>query len=180
MDFPVLETNRLKLMEIKKENADSIFRIFSDDEVTRYYGMASFEQKEQAINMINSFTKNFQDKRSIRWGIFWKETSELVGTVGLNNLQLSQKRTEIGYDLLPSYWRKGIVSEAVEAVVRYCFEELDLYRIAAVTFTENESSYKLLLKLGFQKEGMLRGYIYQNDKSNDTFVFSLIKPEWTK
>ncbi|TQR17974.1 GNAT family N-acetyltransferase [Psychrobacillus soli] len=178
MDFPVLETNRLKLIEIKEAHVDHIYSIFSNEEVIRFYGMAPFQQKEQAINLIQSFSKNFQEKRSIRWGIYLKETYELVGTLGLNNLSLAQKRTEIGYDLLPAYWRRGIVSEAVEAIIHYCFEELKLFRIGAVTFTENESSYKLLLKLGFQQEGLLRGYIYQNDKSNDTLLFSLIKPEW--
>ncbi|QFF99092.1 N-acetyltransferase [Psychrobacillus glaciei] len=180
MEFPILETKRLNLLEIKEDHVDHIFIIFSNKEVTKYYGMSPFTQKEQAENIIQSFSKNFQEKRSIRWGIVLKETGEFVGTVGLNNLLLSSKRTEIGYDLLPEYWRKGIISEAVESVVHYCFEMLDLYRIGAVTFPENESSYKLLLKLGFKKEGLLRGYIYQNDKSNDAFVFSLIKPDWKK
>lgn len=178
MEFPVLETPRLKLIEIKEEHVDKIFQIFSNEDVIKYYGMEPLQQKEQASNMINSFSKNFQEKRSMRWGIFLKESAELVGTLGLNNISIGQKRTEIGYELLPEYWRRGIVSEAVEQIIHYCFEELNLFRIAAVTFTENESSYKLLLKLGFEQEGLLRGYIYQNDKSNDTFVFSLIKPEW--
>ena len=55
----------------------------------------------------------------MRWGIVWQETGELIGTVGLNNLALHSKRTEIGYDLLPAHWRKGIVTEAVEAVIDY-------------------------------------------------------------
>ncbi len=178
MEFPVLETSRLKLIEIKEEHVDKIFQIFSNEEVIRYYGMEPLKQKEQASNMIKSFSKSFQEKRSMRWGIYLKESEELVGTLGLNNLSIGQKRTEIGYELLPEYWRKGIAREAVESIIHYCFEELNLFRIAAVTFTENKSSYKLLLKLGFHQEGLLRGYIYQNNKSNDTFVFSLIKPEW--
>lgn len=180
MDFPILETKRLKLIEINEQHVESIYNIFSNEAVMKFYGMPPFTQKDQAQNMIQSFAKNFLDKRSMRWGITLIETGELVGTVGLNNLLLPGKRTEIGYDLNPQYWRKGIISEAVEVVIQYCFEELDLYRIGAVTFPENESSYKLLLKLGFQKEGLLRGYLYQNKQSNDAFVFSLIKPEWNK
>jgi ribosomal-protein-alanine N-acetyltransferase len=180
MKFPVLETKRLMLIEIKEEHSDDIFRIFSNDEVIEYYGMSPFTQIEQAENIIKSFSKNFIEKRSVRWGIMLQDTLEFVGTVGLNNLLLPGKRTEIGYDLIPDYWRKGIISEALEAVIHYCFEELNLYRIGAVTFPENEPSYKLLLKLGFKKEGLLRGYIYQNDKSNDAFVFSLIQPDWKK
>lgn len=178
MEFPLLETKRLKLVEINEEYVENVYSIFSNEEIIRYYGMSAFTQKEQAVKMIESFSKNFQAKHSIRWGILVKETSEFVGTVGLNNLVISSKRTEIGYDLLPEHWRKGIVSEAVEAVIKFCFEELALYRIAAVTFPENEASFKLLLKLGFQKEGLLRGYIYQNEKSNDALIFSLVSSDW--
>lgn len=180
MEFPILESERLMLVEIKEEHSDDIFRIFSNNEVLKYYGMSPFTQVDQAQNIIKSFSKNFMEKRSVRWGIVLKDTSEFVGTVGLNNLLLSSKRTEIGYDLIPAYWRKGIITEAVEAVIQYCFKELNLYRIGAVTFPENEPSYKLLLKLGFKNEGLLRGYIYQNNISNDAFVFSLIQSDWKK
>lgn len=180
MEFTVLETERLKLVEIKEGHLDSVFAIFSDAAVTEFYGMSPFTEKEQAQKMIQSFAKRFHDKQSIRWGIIWKETETFVGTVGLNNLSLANKRTEIGYDLLPAYWRKGIVSEAVKEVIHYCFTELDLHRIGAITFPENEASSNLLLKMGFQKEGFLRGYLQQNGHANDVFLFSLIKTDWQK
>lgn len=178
MSFPILETERLRLVEIGEEFIENVYNIFSNEEIIRFYGMSPFTNKEQAGNLIKSFSKSFQEKRSMRWGVILKETSEFVGTVGLNNLQISSKRTEIGYDLLPEHWRKGIISEAVEAVIHYCFDELDLYRIGAVTFPENEASYKLLLKIGFQKEGLLRGYLYQDGKSHDAFIFSIINPDY--
>ncbi|MFJ8064550.1 GNAT family N-acetyltransferase [Psychrobacillus sp. NPDC096426] len=178
MEFPLLQTDRLKLVDITAEHINHVFSIFSNEKVTKYYGMSQFTETQQAANLVNSFQKNFQEKRSIRWGIILKETDEFVGTIGLNNLQIASRKTEIGYDLNPDYWRRGIISEAAKAVIQYSFDELDLYRIGAVTFPENESSYKLLLKLGFQKEGLLRGYIYQNDKSNDAFIYSLLRPEW--
>lgn len=178
MEFPILQTDRLELIEITDEHIKEIFSIFSNEKITKYYGMSHFTETQQATNLINSFQKNFQEKRSIRWGIILKETDEFVGTIGLNNLQITSKKTEIGYDLNPDYWRRGIISEAARAVIQYSFDGLELYRIGAVTFPENEASYKLLLKLGFQKEGLLRGYIYQNDKSNDAYIFSLLKPDW--
>lgn len=178
MSFPVLSTKRLNLIEIKEEHVPSIYSIFSNEEVTKYYGMSPFTSTEQAAAIIQSFANGFEQKRSMRWGIVWKETGELVGTVGLNNLSISSKRTKIGYELLPSRWRKGIVSEAVEAIINYCFDELNLYRIGAVTFPQNEASYTLLLKLGFEKEGVLKGYLFQDNKSHDALIFSLIKPEW--
>ncbi|MEI4768108.1 GNAT family protein [Psychrobacillus sp. FJAT-51614] len=180
MGFPILETERLRLIEIKEKHTEDIFAIFSNEAVIKYYGMSAFTEYQQAKSLIESFGKNFKEKRSMRWGIILKETGSFVGTVGLNNLIITGRRTEIGYDLLPEYWRKGIISEAVNTVIQYCFKELDLFRIGAVTFPQNESSNKLLLKLGFEKEGLLRGYLYQNGHSNDALVFSLIKPDWDK
>lgn len=178
MEFPILQTDRLKLVEITEDHIEHVFSIFSDVRVTKYYGMAHFRDIQQAMNLVDSFQKSFQEKRSIRWGITFKDTEEFVGTIGLNNLQIASRKTEIGYDLKPEYWRRGIISEAAGAVIKYCFDKLDLYRIGAVTFPENEPSFKLLLNLGFQKEGLLRGYIYQDNKSNDAYIFSIVKPDW--
>ncbi|MCM3357326.1 MAG: GNAT family N-acetyltransferase [Psychrobacillus sp.] len=178
MSFPVLSTKRLNLIEIKEEHVASIYSIFSNEEVIQYYGMSPLTSIDQAATMLKSFANGFEQKRSMRWGIVWKETGELLGTVGLNNLSFTSKRTEIGYDLLPAHWRKGIVTEAVEAVIAYCFNELKLYRIGAVTFPQNEASFTLLLKLGFEKEGVLKGYLYQDNESHDAFIFSLTQPDW--
>ncbi|ENQ3078171.1 GNAT family N-acetyltransferase [Bacillus cereus] len=173
--FPIIETERLRLIEITQTYSQNIYDIFSLEEVTRYYGMNPFKEVEQAVRMIDSFTKNFQEKRAIRWGIVVKETGDFVGTVGFNNLQLWSKRAEIGYDIHPAFWRKGYASEAVREVLEYGFQELDLFRIGAITYPENWASSYLLLKLGFQKEGLLRGYIYQGNQSNDALVYSILK-----
>jgi [ribosomal protein S5]-alanine N-acetyltransferase len=180
MSFPVLETERLNLIEIKEEHVKEIYDIFSREEVTRFYGLLPFKKEDQAIKMVESFSKNFQDNRAVRWGIVLKETGEFIGSVGLNNLQLWSKRSEIGYELRPDVWGKGIASEAVKTVLSYSFQELELFRIGAVTFPENFASSKLLLNLGFQKEGLLRGYIYQGGTSYDTFVYSLLKSDWER
>lgn len=180
MNFPVFMTERLNLIEINEGHLASIYSIFSNEEVIQYYGMSPLTSVDQAAAMVKSFANGFEQKRSMRWGIVWKETGELVGTVGLNNLSLNSKRTEIGYELLPAHWRKGIVTEAVEAVIDYCFNELKLFRIGAVTFPQNEASFSLLLKLGFEKEGVLKGYLYQDNESHDAFIFSIIQPEWRK
>jgi [ribosomal protein S5]-alanine N-acetyltransferase len=100
--------------------------------------------------------------------------------VGLNGLQLKNKRAEIEYELHPDYWRMGLSSEAIKEVIRFSFTQLDLYRIGAVVYPENEASINLLLNLSFTKEGLLRGYINQNEQFHDTYVLSLLKPEWIK
>lgn len=108
----------------------------------------------------------------MRWGIERLDTGELIGTVGFNQWSQKHKRAEIGYELHPQHWGHGYASEAASAVMAYGFDNLQLVRIGAVVFLENKASQHVLEKLGFQKEGVLKNYMYQNGKAHDTFVYS--------
>jgi len=177
VSLPIFETDRLQLIQLNQSHAPHLFKQFSNKDVIRYYGMDPFKTMEQAEKMIVNMNNGFLEKRSMRWGIQLKETGELAGTIGLNNLQLWSKKCEVGYDLYPDYWGNGYVSEALHAILVYCFEELNLSRVGAVTFPDNEASWKLLLKAGFEKEGLLRNYLFQGDRNLDAFVFSIIKQD---
>ncbi|MFK9094996.1 GNAT family N-acetyltransferase [Bacillus salipaludis] len=180
MTFPILETKRLKLIEITHQHVDPLYEILSLEEVTQFYGTNRFTLQVEASRLIDMIHKNFLEKRGIRWGIKLKENQKIIGTVGLNALHLKNKRAEIGYELHPSFWRTGYVTEAIKEVLRFSFDQLDLYRVGAVVYPENEASINLLMKLGFTKEGLLRGYIHQNEQFHDTYVLSILQPEWGK
>ncbi|WP_281974748.1 GNAT family N-acetyltransferase [Halobacillus litoralis] len=180
MGFPELETKRLKLVQVKEEHTQSFFQIMSKDEVTEYYGMESLKSMDEAAKIVASFQSTYESKRGIRWGIVLKETDEFVGTAGLNNLRTWSKKAEIGFELHPSHWRKGMTTEAVKEVLRYSFEDLELFRMGAVTYPQNEPSIQLLRRLGFIKEGVLRGYLYQNNQCHDALIFSLLSTDWGK
>ncbi|HWJ77548.1 MAG TPA: GNAT family protein [Niallia sp.] len=175
--FPILETERLVLREINKEDAESIFSSFSNEKVIRYYGQSRFTKIVEAYDIIDLFANNYKADRSIRWGIQLKDQPGLIGTIGLNNLLFKSKRGEIGYEIQPFYWRNGYTSEAVKSVLTYAFDVLDLHRIGAVVFLENDASNNLLKKLGFQHEGILRGYILQDGIHYDTNIYSKLKAE---
>ncbi|MFJ7729196.1 GNAT family N-acetyltransferase [Neobacillus sp. NPDC097160] len=180
MTFPILETKRLKLIEITHQHVDPLYEILSLEEVTQFYGTNRFTLQVEASRLIDMIHKNFLENRGIRWGIKLKENQRIIGTVGLNALHLKNKRAEIGYELHPSFWRTGYATEAIKEVLRFSFDQLDLYRVGAVVYPENEASINLLMKLGFTKEGLLRGYIHQNEQFHDTYVLSLLQLEWGK
>lgn len=173
--FPILETEQLLLREITQDDAAGVFACFSNDNVTRYYGQDTLENMEQAKKIVDFFTKSYIEKRGIRWGIERKGTPGIIGTIGFNALSLKHKRAEIGYEIHPEQWRKGYTFEAVSKVLDHGFEKLGLTRIGAVVFIDNEASNHLLSKVGFQKEGVLRDYMYQNGKAHDTYVYSILK-----
>lgn len=178
MEFPILETKRLCLDKVEEKDAACFFDIMSLDEVTAYSGMDSLSVPEEAVEMIRSFHTSFNIERGIRWAIRLKETNQFIGTIGLNKLNLSAKKAEIGYELHPDYWRQQLMEEAIRAVLRHAFAEIGLYRIGAVTYPENIPSNRLLEKLGFTWEGRLRGYLHQRNESHDAFIFSVLRTEW--
>lgn len=173
--FPILETERLILREITKEDAEGIFACFSNENVTRYYGQETLESIEEAEKFVDFFSNNYNEKRGIRWGIEKKETKGIIGTIGFNACLPKHKRAEIGYEIHPEQWGKGYASEAVSRVLTYGFDVMNLTRIGAVVFLNNEASNKLLTNIGFQKEGVLKKYMYQNGVAHDTYVYSLLK-----
>lgn len=173
--FPVLNTERLRLREIRESDAKALYQCLSKDEVTRFYGQDSLETVGQAQDIVATFAKNYLEKRAIRWGIERMDTQELIGTIGFHAHSPKYRRAEIGYEIHPAHWRKGFASEAVKEIIAYGFNNLDLTRIGAVVFLENQPSSDLLVKLGFIQEGILRSYIYQNGVPHDTYVYSLLK-----
>ncbi|ERN52413.1 GNAT family N-acetyltransferase [Alkalihalophilus marmarensis] len=175
--FPILETERLVLREISKNDAEGIFACFSNKHVTRYYGQDTLKNIEQAETLVEFFANSYKEKRGIRWGIELKGTQGTIGTIGFNAWSPKHKRAEIGYEIHPDHWRKGYTSEAVSKVIDYGFGDLGLTRIGAVVFIENEASNKLLTKMGFLKEGVLRDYMYQNGVAYDVNVYSLLKKD---
>jgi [ribosomal protein S5]-alanine N-acetyltransferase len=175
LSFPTIETDRLMLREIKEDDASELFVNFSNDELMKYYGSEQMESLQEAVELINVFRMNFLENRGYRWGIQIKGEQGLIGTIGFHAWSPKNKRAEIGYEINPDYWKKGYAKESISAVLEYGFSALGLKRIGAVVFLENDSSNELLLKLGFQKEGILRNYIVQKGQSFDTIVYSIIR-----
>ncbi|WP_306464356.1 GNAT family N-acetyltransferase [Sporosarcina koreensis] len=175
MTFPVLETDRLHLVEVNKEHAQGLFDNFSNPAVVQYYGMDPMTELVQAEKLVERFKNSFLTGHSMRWAIIRKEDNRFVGTIGLNNLSKGMKRAEIGFEMHPDFWRTGITSEALKAVLHYSFTEMGLHRMGAVTFMDNVASIKLLEKHGFEQEGILRSYLFQGGQSFDARVFSVLK-----
>ena len=173
--FPTLETERLRLREITPGEREDLFKYLSNEEVIKYYGQEAFVDLAEAEALIDFFATNFRENKGVRWAIERKGEPGLIGTIGFHAWSAKHRRAEIGYEIHPDYWRKGYTSEAVRRVLHYGFDELGLTRIGAVVFTENEASNQLLTKLGFEREGVLRDYMYQNGIAHDTYVYSLLK-----
>jgi len=173
--FPVLDTERLMLRELKINDAQAILNCFSNPDVLRHYGQNPLTSLDQVKQIINNFSKNYDEKRGIKWGIELKGQEGIIGTIGFQEWSTEHRRAEISYALFPESWGKGYAIEAVNRVISFGFQEMDLVRIGAIVFTENDASNKLLTKVGFEKEGILKKYMHQNQVPYDTYIYSLIR-----
>ncbi|WP_138436106.1 GNAT family N-acetyltransferase [Marinobacter shengliensis] len=154
--FPVIETERLTLKPLAIDDSDSLLEIFSDPEVMRYWNTAPWTTIQDAIDFINESNDSMRRKESLILGVYLKSTGELAGKCMLFSYDIESKRAEIGFGLSRSFWGKGYIREAGEALIRYGFNSLGLRRIEAEIDPDNQSSAKALEKLGFSREGLLR------------------------
>lgn len=179
-NFPFIETNRLVLREIVKDDANDILKYLSDEEVMKYYGLAPFQTINEALNEISWYQSILNEQTGIRWGITLKGKDEVIGSCGFLNRVPEHYRTEIGYELNRDYWGHGIASEALEAVIRYGFKDLKFQRIEALVEPPNIPSQKLIEKKGFIREGLLRNYEFTCGKFDDLYMYSLLKQDFEK
>lgn len=184
LSFPVLETSRLRLDKLSNEDSSSIFELFSDDSVIKYYDLEVFTDVSQASKLIEFFNSRFEEKSGIRWAIRLKDTGKLVGTCGFNSWNPKMKNAVIGYDLMPKYWGNGITIEAVRRAIKAAFSgELScgkLNRIQADTVPGNFASEALLLKVGFKEEGIRRQSGYWKNQFHDLKCFGLLQSEYSE
>lgn len=176
--FPTLTTHRLLLRQLQTSDAEAEFATCSDEETMQYIPALPHKTLADTIQHLKRMRERYEQRQDLIWAITLKGSERVIGTCGFYRIQAEHYNAEIGYRLHRDFWRQGIVSEAVLAVVDYGFRELGFERIEAITFRENDKSQALLLKLGFKHEGILRKRFYFRDRFWDDYYFSMLKEEW--
>ena len=147
--FPVLQTSRLLLRNFSKDDYAQVFFLRSDKEVNSYIKRVYPKKIEEAIAFVDKVQSSMKNGENVNWAICQKEDSKMMGSICLWNFSSDLKTGEVGYDLHPDFQNRGYMGEAMKAVLRFGFEELQLDHIKAFTHHSNESSKKLLKNNGF-------------------------------
>lgn len=165
-----LETDRLVLKEINESYVEDILRIRSNEVINQFVQRNSPKNNYDALQFILTIKERTKNKETFYWGISLKDQPNLIGTICLWKFTEDRKHAEVGYELLPDYHRKGIMSEALAAVVDFGFNDLQLQEMVAMTNKFNENSKGLLLKHQFVLEGGRK-----DEGFPDNIIFSLKK-----
>ena len=177
-DFPKLETERFILRKGVVNDSKDLFELYSNENVVKYLPLKLFDSVEDAIDEINWYEKIFKEQIGLRWVIEETMTQKVIGTCGYLNYEKEHNRIEIGYDLKPDYWGQGIMQETLGKIIHFAFTSMEINKIEAKVEPENKASIRLLGKLNFCQEGVLRQHEFEKGKYVDLVLFSILKSEY--
>jgi RimJ/RimL family protein N-acetyltransferase len=178
--LPTITTMRLIMRWTSEDDVDSLYEIFSDPRVMRYWSSGPLANREAAAALQREIAGGNRKDTMWKWGLALRDTNKLIGTVTLFNLSLSNGRAEIGYAMGSAYWGKGYMNEALTALILHAFDVLNLRRLEADVDPRNTPSVRTLERLGFQREGFLRERWHVGGELQDAYFYGLLRHEWQR
>ena len=179
-DTLTLDTPRLHLRPLLAADAAALYRMHADPQVMRYWSTPPWAGIEQAEAMIDTDREALPAGRHLRLALTLRGGDDvLVGTGSLFSFHEASRRAEIGYVLAREVWGRGLMHEALSALVGFAFETLNLNRLEADVDPRNAASAKSLARLGFVQEGLLRERWIVGDEVSDTALFGLLRSAWS-
>ena len=163
MTVPVLETERLILRPLTMDDLDAVFKWAGDPRVNKYMIYPLYKNKEDGIEWLKSL---YQDDDKKDFGFVLKETGELIGSGGIY-YHPERGLWSIGYNLAYDYWNRGLTTEAMEKIIEWGRQELDVKEVAATFAVENVGSRRVMEKLGMT---FLEDHDYTKLDGSETFT----------
>lgn len=176
--LPLLASGRIRLRGIRENDLQDFYAVHSDPVVNRYWSFPAWTDLSQARDYFASAIGGRDPDRMLCWAIVEHGGDRLVGAITLHSINASQGRAEIGYALRSSHWGRGYASQAMQLVLDHAFATLALRRIEADTDPRNTGSCKLLERLGFVREGLLRDRWQVGGEISDSAIYGLLARDW--
>lgn len=166
--FPFLNTERLYLRKILTADVERVHYFRSDKEINQFIKRPQPQTLEMAAAHIQKITAEIRANKSITWGIMLQGSTALIGSICLWNFSKDKKTAEVGYDLDPQFQGKGIMSEALIAVLDFGFNREGFKTIKAYTDYRNIPSKNLLKQHGF-----IPSYVLIESDNQDNIIYYL-------
>lgn len=172
-----LTTPRLTLRFVAPDDAEALFRLFSDPEALRYWSSAPWLHVAQAADHVEQTLTAYRDGAALRLAMVLPD-GELIGTVALYDFDRRNHRCQLGYMLARPYWGRRYMQEALPALIAHGFSALELHRIEADIHPGNIASGRILEGLHFQREGHLRERWFVGGEISDSIIYGLLRKDW--
>ena len=166
--YKELSTNRLHLRKLELTDWKEISVLRSDPNINKYIQRELDSSREAAEAFIQKIREGIDSKSYYYWAINLKESTQLIGTICLWNLDVDSRKAEVGFDLLPEFQRKGYMSESLKSVMDFGIQELGYDVLDAYTHRDNKPSIKLLEGKGFR---LAKDQIDEGNPNNVIFEY---------
>ncbi|MDK2772208.1 MAG: GNAT family N-acetyltransferase [Flavobacterium sp.] len=178
--FPNLESERLSFRKLNNEDAPEILKLRGNAEIMKYIPRPLATTLQEALEHIKIINDKIDENVDINWAITERENDKCIGIIGFYRTQPENFRTELGYMIMPEYWGKGYITEAVKRLLHFAFENLNFHSIEAVIDSRHIASEKVLIKNGFRKEAHFVEDFFYNNEFCDTVKYGILKREFIK
>jgi [ribosomal protein S5]-alanine N-acetyltransferase len=179
--FPVLSTPRLTLRALRASDLDDLFDYASDPEIDRFTPWEHYTSKDEARENLGEFLADYATYGMGAWGIEHGDGADrrLIGIANFSRPHPLNRRVEMGYTIARAYWGQGLATEAVQALLRFGFDQMHLVRIEAVVLPDHLASARVLQKAGLQLEGLLRSYQVWRGQPRDLHMYAAVNLDWS-
>ena len=173
-----IETHRLILRQYRMEDAEDMFSNWaSDPEVTRFLTWPAHTGVDITRMLLTDWISHYGDGGYFNWVIEWKETGSVIGNISVVRLAEETEEAEIGYCMSRAWWGRGIMPEALRAVMDYLFDTVEVSRITARHDMNNPKSGRVMEKAGMRLEGILRSGGKNNQGICDIACYALLRTD---
>lgn len=176
---PILVTDRLLLRPFTLADAPEVQRLAGDYEVaSRTLDIPYPYPDGAAEDWIATHRPGFEKRMHVVYAVTCPEGQDLVGAVGLVEMNLRHGRAELGYWVAKHSWGRGYATEAARAVIEYGFRVLELHRIYAMHFSRNPASGRVMEKCGMVHEAHLREHNRKWGVFEDVDIWGVLSDDW--
>lgn len=174
-----LKTERLILRPLSEQDSDEVYENVREYDIARWtINIPHPYPKGEAIRYIRQAMELIIKGKSYELSIRFNSSKELAGVMALLNVDRTNRNAELGYWIAKKHWKKGIATEAAFKILEFGFQDLNLERIYARCFQENEASRRVMEKIGMEPEGKFRHEVFKENKFIDMIYFGIIKDDW--
>lgn len=159
------------------EHQDFVFAHFGDPDVHRYLVDAEPVRSVADAAEIVAFYASPEQRLRNRWVLTLRADAQPIGTLGFHAFDQRNRAIEVGYDLSPAYWGRGLMSEALGAGLEHVFTGLGVHRVEAWVHIANRSSATLLERHAFVREGTVRAKYFFDGDWHDHDLYSLLEED---
>ncbi len=179
-DIPTLNTERLTLRGMRRDDAGDMFEYASRGDVTEFLLWSAHKTRSYTEEYLKYVESRYATGDFYDWAIIESASGKMIGTCGFAAIDAVNDVGEIGYVLNPAYHGRGIAAEAARAVMGFGFSTLGMHRIEARFMDGNEASRRVMEKLGMSFEGFARESVFVKGEYKTIGKYAILAKDFGK